>query len=170
MEQTDVRLDKRCTCCNKTITYKDKYKLKRAIKENKCCKSCSITNINKTRGYTKGIKNPSWKSSNEIPFSWFSKYFLRAKRKRKGTITIEDIYNLWLSQNKKCNLSGLEIDFIKRENGITASIDRIDSNKDYTLENVQLVHKDVNLMKNYFNQNYFINICKLIGDNSCEIK
>lgn len=169
MGQAVAKLSKICNCCKKEIFYKDKYKLQRAIKENKCCKSCSITNINKTKSYTKGNKNHLWKSPNEIPFSWFSKYFLRKNKKRKGDITIEDVYKIWINQNKKCNLSGLEIDFVKRENGITASIDRIDSNKEYMLDNIQLVHKDVNLMKNHFNQNYFIQMCKLIAD-GCEVK
>ncbi len=57
----------------------------------------------------------------------------------------------------------MDIDFIRRDSGVSASIDRIDSSKEYTIDNVQLVHKDVNLMKNHFNQDYFINMCKMIS-------
>jgi len=106
--------------------------------------------------------NPAWKGYKEIPFSWFSKYFERKGKKRVGTIKIKDVYDLWIKQDKKCALSGLEIDFIKRKNGISASIDRIDSDQEYNIENIQLVHKDVNLMKNHFSQEYFFNICEKI--------
>jgi hypothetical protein len=105
-------------------------------------------------------KNPAWKGHQEIPYSWFSNYFLR-NRKRVGDITIQDVYELWIKQNKKCSLSGVEIGFEK--DSITASIDRIDSKKEYYLENIQLVHKDVNLMKNYFDNDYFINTCHKIS-------
>ena len=107
-------------------------------------------------------KNPAWKGFKEIPYSWFSKYFERKGKKRTGNISIEEVYDIWILQNKKCALSGLDIDFIKRNKGITASIDRIDSNKEYVLGNIQLVHKDVNLMKNKFNQDYFVDMCKKI--------
>lgn len=111
----------------------------------------------------KGSKNGQWKGYKEIPYSWFSKYFERGNKHRTGNITIEDVYNLWISQDKKCNLSGMSIDFKRRKNsGVSASIDRIDSLKEYTIDNIQLVHKDVNLMKNHFNQDYFITMCKRI--------
>ena len=50
------------------------------------------------------------------------------------------------------------------------SLDRIDSNNGYVEGNVQWVHKDVNMMKKDYNQEYFINICKLITNGACEIK
>jgi hypothetical protein len=48
----------------------------------------------------------------------------------------------------------------------TASLDRIDSSKGYCEDNVQWVHKDINRMKNTFDQDYFISLCKLIAENS----
>jgi len=45
----------------------------------------------------------------------------------------------------------------------TASVDRIDSNKGYIKGNVQFVHKDINLMKNVLNIEYFIEMCKKIA-------
>lgn len=116
--------------------------------------------------------NPAWKGYKEIPYGWFSKYFKRGNKKNHRTedITIQQIYDIWIKQNKKCTLSNVDIDFIKRNVvGISASIDRIDSKKEYTIDNVQLVHKDVNLMKNKYDQNYFLKMCKLIV-NHCEVK
>ena len=46
----------------------------------------------------------------------------------------------------------------------TASLDRIDSNKGYTKDNVQFVHKDINWMKQDFEQNKFIEYCKKVAN------
>jgi hypothetical protein len=76
------------------------------------------------------------------------------------------IYDLWIKQNKKCALSGIDIDFINvssiRSYSCTASLDRIDSSKPYDKDNVQLVHKHINIMKNNHDQKYFIELCQLI--------
>jgi transposase len=84
-------------------------------------------------------------------------------------ITAKDIYQKYLEQNKKCALSGVDINFFfsvkNRKNG-NASLDRIDSAKGYIAGNIQLVHKDINRMKNSFDQDYFIRMCKLISLNN----
>lgn len=89
------------------------------------------------------------------------------RRGFKFEITIEDIYNKYISQNKKCALSGLEIFFTHNSHSSkgTASVDRIDSSKGYAIDNIQIVHKHVNEMKMAHNQDYFINMCKLIAKN-----
>ena len=42
------------------------------------------------------------------------------------------------------------------------SIDRIDSKVGYTKDNIQIVLKEVNLMKNTLSHEEFIKICKLV--------
>ena len=44
------------------------------------------------------------------------------------------------------------------------TIDRIDSSKGYTVDNVQWVHKDINLMKNHFSESQLIDFCQRILD------
>ena len=73
------------------------------------------------------------------------------------TISIEDLQKQWEGQRGLCAISGLPI-AIKRD----ASIDRIDSREGYVAGNIQWVHKDVNLMKNHFDQGYFIEMCRKI--------
>ena len=48
----------------------------------------------------------------------------------------------------------------------TASLDRIDSSKGYTTDNIQWVHKDINIMKNDYGNDYFIEICKKVAKNN----
>jgi hypothetical protein len=57
-------------------------------------------------------------------------------------VTIEDVWKLFLTQKGYCALTGLPIEFKYKAN--TASLDRIDSTKPYTINNVQWVHKDIN--------------------------
>ena len=52
----------------------------------------------------------------------------------------------------------------------TASLDRIDSSKPYIKGNMQWLHKDVNIMKNAYNINYFINMCRIICERTKDIQ
>ena len=47
--------------------------------------------------------------------------------------------------------------------GATASLDRIDSDGAYTIDNVQWIHKDINRMKSNLKQENFIEYCRLIA-------
>lgn len=71
------------------------------------------------------------------------------RRNLKFTITKEDMWQLYLSQGKRCALSNVNIDFgegLTRKNQ-TASLDRIDPSRGYEEKNVRWVHKLVNQMK-----------------------
>jgi hypothetical protein len=90
-------------------------------------------------------------------------------------VTIEDIWEVYSQQNKKCALSNLDISF-GRENNLekytencTASLDRIDNTKGYIKNNIQWVHKDINMIKKHYEQDYFLYLCKLIVNNIYDI-
>lgn len=148
-----------CPNCGGEIPYSNKYHLARAVENGKQCRPCSITTINKSGGRKKE-DNAAWKGYKGVGYKWFSKYFERASRKKTGTITIEDAYNKLEMQGFKCALSGIDLSW-SESSGM--SIDRIDSSVGYTLDNIQLVHKDVNLMKNHFDQDYFVDMCSKIA-------
>jgi len=78
-------------------------------------------------------------------------------------ISIEDMWSLFQKQNGKCALSGVDIT-LGSPNKQTASIDRIDSNTGYCIDNVQWVHKKLNICKQSVPNDEFINWCKLIAD------
>lgn len=104
----------------------------------------------------------------------FKYYFTNLKkgairRNLEIEITMNDIYNKYIEQNKKCALSGLDIYFkpnetSKEEN--TASVDRIDSSKGYLINNIQIVHKDINKIKQNFTDDYFKKLCESVYKNS----
>lgn len=97
--------------------------------------------------------------------------FYKAKwhSKRKGrefSISYEYILGLINTQNNKCALTGIQ--FSETFGPCYISIDRIDSSKGYTEDNIQLVLALINKMKLNLNQNDFINMCKAVYENSLQ--
>lgn len=109
----------------------------------------------------KGENNKTRKYCGEISGERWARILVGAKsRDIEFYITQEFAWNLFLSQKRKCKLTGLSIDF----NDKTASLDRIDSSLPYTNENVQWIHKDINIMKHDYSQKDFIKMCKKISN------
>jgi len=96
-----------------------------------------------------GKDHPSWKGCGDISGGFWGTVLNNAKiRGIEVGITIEDAWNLFTSQNRKCAISGVDIGFGANCNmETTASLDRIDSRIGYIIGNVQWVHKCINLMK-----------------------
>lgn len=133
--------------CQKELAYSAVSERNRSVKKNLPCRPCSSLLRNHKGAYE------------EIPVAWFNSKTRRAKqRDYEFTITIEDIWDIYIAQDKVCALSGVPIDF----NG-TASLDRIDNSQGYVRENIQIVHKDVNYMKYIYSQDYFIKMCNLVA-------
>lgn len=92
------------------------------------------------------------------------------KRNLCFDISKKDIWEQWKLQEGKCALSGLKLkierNYKKLYKTMTASLDRIDSSKGYTKNNIQWIHKDINKMKSNFDEKYFVKICKLISKNN----
>jgi len=140
-----------CDCGNKTITRKD-----RVTANKKPIISCGcMRNKNKWKGY------------GEISGSHWSRIKNNAqKRNLSFEISIEDIWNIFEKQKRKCALSGQEIVFDKKDGATTASLDRIDSLKGYVRGNIQWVHKDINISKWNHSANKFLKICRMVTEYS----
>ncbi len=99
----------------------------------------------------------------DISGKYWSTVFGGAKRRGlEFNITKEYVWDLYESQGRKCKLSGVDILFNLDPSLKTASIDRIDNTIGYAVGNIQIVHKDINIMKNNFDQDKFIDICRRI--------
>lgn len=115
----------------------------------------------------RGNKHPKWTGYGEISGQFWNQIVKGAKkRKYKIEITIKEAWEQVLKQNKKCAISGLDLVFktFGRDKNHNASLDRIDSSKGYTLNNIQWVHKDLNIMKQSYSNEYFIKMCSLVGN------
>jgi len=111
-----------------------------------------------------GKSCPNWSGCGEISGSVFSRIRTQANR-RKITfdLEIEHLWDLFLKQNGKCALSGIELTLPKHQLiDCTASLDRIDSSCGYVVDNIQWLHKTVNFMKLSMTQSEFLNWCKKI--------
>jgi len=130
--------------------------------------SCGCSKDRYTK--TTGKNNKQFNGYEEISGRYWGVIKKRAEnRGHEICVSLEYIWNIYLNQNKLCALSGLPINFAnanKRSSETTASLDRIDSNKNYVEGNVQWVHKEVNIMKNVYNQEHFIELCRLIANNN----
>jgi hypothetical protein len=61
-------------------------------------------------------------------------------------------------------LSGLPIIFGTSNGVSTASLDRINNNLGYVIDNVQWTHKAINQMKSDRTQEEFLNLCCLVAE------
>ena len=100
-----------------------------------------------------------------IPSSYLSALHMQAKQREiECDITIEDLHTLWLKQNGKCALTNISLELkYRNKSKQTASIDRKDSSKSYTINNIQWVHKNINYMKMDLEQQEFIDMCILVA-------
>lgn len=141
-------------------------------KRQTCCRTCSqrkaVYKFPKRRNFVDkthdGIGN--------FTKTTYGHFKIGAKRRNikwDENLTIKFLWDLFIKQNKKCNLSGIDINFTENRvnsnvdfKNTTASLDRINSLDSYNINNVQWVHKDINRMKWAFDQKHFINLCKLV--------
>jgi hypothetical protein len=134
-----------------------------------CLCKCDCGNEFKVRRYcltTNNTRSCGCLRSNQSPeHEHVSKRFwktLRTNALNRGlslNVTIQEIWQLFEKQNRQCALSGLNLQM-----NHTASLDRIDNNKNYTLDNIQWVHKHINRIKMDLNQQYFIELCQTVTE------
>jgi len=137
-----------------------------------CGKSKAVPRSGLLSGHTKSCgcrhrtyraENPKWSGHGEIS----GQFWTRARRNAKlrdldFKITIEEGWALFLTQKRKCALSGLVLRFGTPMSKSTASLDRIDSNHGYINKNVQWIHKSINKMKMDMKEARFIELCTAI--------
>lgn len=79
-------------------------------------------------------------------------------------LEVEDIAIMYEVQQGRCALSGRPIYWSVVGWDHTASIDRIDNDRGYTLDNVQLVCKEANMARGSLSVEEFVLLCKDIAD------
>lgn len=135
----------------------------RTRKDKNSCKDCHSKTIGKR------LCKANWKGTKDIPLSYFTALkSAAAKRGYEFTISIQDLQKLLENQGGRCALTGQRLAIGKgiRPSNQTASVDRIDSNKGYTLGNVQWVLKEINFMKQTLSQDRFLELAKLITEHN----
>ena len=112
------------------------------------------------------VINRKKRSHHTIPGRYLYNLKHSAKlRNLEFNLTLDQLWELFIRQNKTCALSGISIGFHKpgeKYTTQTASVDRIDSNLGYTINNIRWVHKDINYMKMDLTDDRFFYLCKEI--------
>lgn len=140
-----------CDCGNEVWIRRER--LSPGEKQRKSC-GCS----------RRGSNNYGWKGYEGISGEKFCQIRKGAKsRNIDFKVSIESIWDLYEKQNRKCALTGWDLEMGL---GCTASLDRIDSSKCYTIDNVQWVHKDVNSAKMAMVEEDFIKLCTAVANHS----
>jgi hypothetical protein len=110
----------------------------------------------------------SWKGYEEISGKYWYDLARNAKyRLIDFEITIQEAWLQFLKQERRCSFTGQQLTFAKGKKDRkeqTASLDRYDNEKGYTVENCCWIHKSVNRLKNDFSVNEFLYWCKAISD------
>lgn len=146
--------------CGRKVYYSTIYELKLSLKKKTSCRTCAHTGLNGGR----------FKGYGGLCGDYL--YTIKHGAKTRGLkyeVTPIYLWKLYVKQNRKCALSGIEIFFNRDDRSQridvtrTASLDRIDSKIGYKKGNLQWVHKDVNNMKMALNEKDFIKWCNLIS-------
>jgi len=160
-----VKFNLACPSCGKDREYAKKESLERAASLKSVCPSCrTARNNTKRKGTQSKENNPAWRGYKDVPGKVFSKLKLGAERRGLSfEITIEDIQDVYEQQGKSCAFSGFPLLW-----GHTASVDRIDSREGYTKDNIQIVHKQLNMIKRDTPNAQFIEWCWLVTKHTKE--
>lgn len=126
-------------------------------------KSCGCLNIRSIR-----------KSDQEIELSALKRYLRNLHQgsktsKRRATlpiaVTIEDLSKQWVKQRGICPYTGWKM-YLRSWRSYTspyqASLDRIDSSRGYTPDNIQFVALIANYAKNSFDEEHLVRFCKSV--------
>lgn len=126
------------------------------------CKDCCVENTKK------------WASTFDGFIKRLYKDIINNNKKRakpiKCLITTQDIKDLYDKQNSLCALTNQKLTTdtytVKGNqhiiNKFNISVDRIDSNKDYTKDNIQLVGAIINRIKSDLSNEQFLDICNMV--------
>jgi hypothetical protein len=160
--------NKTCSRCKKELPLtKEFFHVSKFLSDgfNSHCKNCRKDTYYKRREPVQDIKR--------LLTERFSDLKTRTKNKRvKYNIAlnfdVEYLLELWNKQSGKCAISNIEMTFVLYEGHIktNASIDRINSNKGYSKDNIQLVCSIINKMKLDMTKEELMFYCKEILRNN----
>jgi uncharacterized C2H2 Zn-finger protein len=150
----DGRYYKPCPECGVMQSYLRKNYAEHSLKSGLCCKPCRGKH-NAHLGFYKGV----------LRASFAHKYKTGAEaRGIPWDLEFEELADMLIEQDFKCALTGLPLEAVEIKNN--ASLDRIDSSKGYVKDNVQWVLVEVNMMKQQYTQERFIELCQAVANKS----
>jgi len=160
-------------CGNKFL--RDKSEANRNKKKGRktyCSLSCAgkLSNIH-LRVFDNNNNLKIMKNDSYSPFRWHLRNMKR--RHHKCDVTLEDLKGQWEKQKGRCPYTGWKLKNLinmspKNQLSKTidrASVDRIDSSKPYTKDNIQFVSLMAQLAKNIWSENDLLSFCESVVAN-----
>ncbi len=171
-----------CEACNKSFDRalsQYAYQTKKGRKSF-CSISCGTTynNNQNPKPKTSNAYNIANHASNRRDeFTGFREFITRINKRAKSNskfeckITLQDLKDVWDSQKGICPYTGLVLELpttLKpfKNKLAKASLDRIDSLKGYTKDNVQFMSPYINFMKSNLSQSEFVRLLQLIKEHA----
>lgn len=172
-------MEKKCKICNEVKSL-DLFVKNKLCKDGRThrCKDCETTwkqqYYENNKDYITA-RNIAYRKNNT---KWYSRtlekrvrYIIqlgigRANKKQiEWNLSLEFLTGLWEKQEGKCVYSGVPLSY-EDNHPHTVSLDRIDSSKGYTEDNVQFVCTIVNYVKQRFDETTFLQFCKSVTQHS----
>lgn len=170
-------IELKCHKCKKKFSrYLSEHKRSKKLKRKEfCSRECQSSYDWKEKlGKYVGTNTKNLKLGSELddfsPFKW---HMARIKSHTKGknievSVTVQDLKRVWEKQNGKCPYTGLSLKNLESTNRKhqlertpdRASLDRIDSSKGYTSDNIEFVSLMAQYCKNSFNKMEVLEFCK----------
>lgn len=162
-------IELRCENCKK-LFFRKSYAVEKSLKRNQHYFYCSRECQHKNWKGNPELQKYSGNRLDELsPYKWYirvSKY-----RDKIIDLTPEYLKGLFESQSGKCVYTRVPLQLwdyrIKGGNNkiYTASLDRIDSTKDYVKGNVQFISMAANFFKHTMSHEETLEFCKIIANN-----
>lgn len=142
-----------CPSCGQYRTYSSLVSARRAERRGLRCHKCANHK----------------KNQQELVLGFSEAEFNNIKRTARGrkkywNLSIADLHDIWERQDGKCAMTGAAM----RKYPRTWSVDRIDNACGYTPGNVQLVLKEVNMMRGPLDVQAFVTWCQTIVQHRSE--
>jgi hypothetical protein len=138
----------------------------------KCVGKSNIRNIPVEKRYhPQNLRRGYW-TDEYSPFrGHLNRARSHAKNKRECNISLLDLKKQWEKQKGICPYTGwamenkMQTSAKLKKSPTMASVDRIDSSKGYTPDNIQFVCFIANIAKHDFSENDFLNFCEAVVKN-----
>ena len=151
----DKRWYRYCPVCISEVSHLQRNYCIGAHNQTQPCKKCS------------NIRNHPSGMVGSVRVSWCTAFEKSAlTRGYNWELTPEFIDVMYQEQDGLCAYSGLPIGWEVSGWNHTASIDRINNDLGYDEDNVQLVHKEINMMRGSLTDDRFKELCSLIAKNT----
>jgi len=144
---------KHCPDCGKEQKYKRRDHALQMLRKQTVCGSCGAKKRGAVNhGHHRGVS-----------ISYFENKKTDAiARGYCFEITIDDVADLLEEQMHQCALTGEPVALDKCTSP-SGSLDRIKNSKGYTVDNIQITTKDINMLRGSFSVERFIELCRKVA-------